>query len=312
MNRRSGVYFLDLSDVAGLEAYLRQSGAISDSERVTSVEKAGEGNMNCTARVRTNERSFIVKQSRPWVEKYPQISAPEDRALVEARFYALISTRPEIAKSMPSILSADADARLLCMEDLGAAQDFTSMYSGYRIADDELRALTRFLSALHESFRGHPKAGELENREMRELNHEYIFVQPLESLQPDSAYAAEIKSLGDEYLANGECLLHGDYFPGSWLRTASGVKVIDPEFGFFGPPEFDLGVMIAHLHLARSSDLAPRVLELYQSHAIREKRVQQFAGVEVMRRLVGVAKLPVTFNDEEQRDLLARARTMVM
>jgi 5-methylthioribose kinase len=312
MGSCSGAYFLDLSDPAGLQTYLRRSGAIGDSETVRSVEKAGEGNMNCTARVLTNERSFIVKQSRPWVEKYPQIAAPEDRALVEARFYELVATRPDVAAGMPAILSVDAEARLLCIEDLGASQDFTSMYSGRRIADDELQSLVRFVSALHAAFRGHPRARELENREMRELNHQYIFVLPLESLQPDPPYAAEIKSLGDEYLANGECLLHGDYFPGSWLRTAHGVKVIDPEFGFFGPPEFDLGVMVAHLHLARSGDLAPRVLDLYGPAAVRTKRVQQFAGVEIMRRLVGVAKLPVSFTEEEQRDVLARARGMVM
>jgi 5-methylthioribose kinase len=311
MNNRAS-YFLDPADAAGLQTYLRHSGAIRDSERITGVEKAGEGNMNCTLRVRTDERSFIVKQSRPWVEKYPQIAAPVDRALMEARFYQLVSTRPEVAAYMPAILGVDTNARLLCMEDLGSAQDFTSMYSGRRIADEDLQSLTRFLSALHASFRGHLQARELENRDMRELNHQHIFVLPLNSLQPDAAYAAEIKSLGEEYLANGECLLHGDYFPGSWLSTAHGVKVIDPEFGFFGPPEFDVGVMIAHLHLARSPDLARRVLELYQANPIRERRAEQFAGVEIMRRLVGVAKLPVSFTEEEQRDLLARARRMVM
>ena len=47
--------------------------------------------MNCTLRVTTTRRSFILKQARPWVEKYPQIAAPVERARVEAAFYAAVA-----------------------------------------------------------------------------------------------------------------------------------------------------------------------------------------------------------------------------
>ena len=53
--------------------------------------------------------------------------------------------------------------------------------------------------------------------------------------------------VGDIYLSDdGGVLLHGDYYPGSWLKTDAGFRVIDPEFCFLGPPEFDLGVLAAH------------------------------------------------------------------
>lgn len=45
-------------------------------EVVEGVEREGEGNMNCVVRVMTSRRSFILKQSRPWVEKYPGFAAP--------------------------------------------------------------------------------------------------------------------------------------------------------------------------------------------------------------------------------------------
>jgi 5-methylthioribose kinase len=306
------VYFLNPEDPPALQEYLQRSGVIGQSDYVTSAKKAGEGNMNCTVRVETARQKFIMKQARPWVEKYPQIAAPWDRALVEARFYELVATRRDVARYMPGILSVDPEARLLCIEDIGAAEDFTSMYAGRRLNSEELLVLLDFLRALHTSFRGHRRAGEMANREMRELNHQHIFVIPVELLQPDPPYAAEIKSLGDEYLADGDCLLHGDFFPGSWLDSNDGVKVIDPEFSFFGPPEFDLGVLIAHLHLARSADIAETIFDLYDNSSVRRTRALQFAGVEIMRRLLGVAKLPVSFTGKEQRDLLAVARTMVV
>ena len=39
---------------------------------------------------------------------------------------------------------------------------------------------------------------------------------------------ARVAALGARYLEDGETLVHGDYFPGSWVRTGAGVAVIDP------------------------------------------------------------------------------------
>jgi hypothetical protein len=51
---------------------------------------------------------------------------------------------------------------------------------------------------------------------------------------------------------------------------------------------------------------------MYGPASVRSARALQFAGVEIMRRLIGVARLPVTFTEDEQRHLLALARTMVV
>ena len=81
-----GKFFLT-SEVPSVTAFLGGRGWLVPGERVETLDRAGEGNMNCVMRVRTSERTFILKQSRPWVEKYPGIAAPWDRTLVEAAFY---------------------------------------------------------------------------------------------------------------------------------------------------------------------------------------------------------------------------------
>ena len=43
-------------------------------------------------------------------------------------------------------------------------------------------------------------------------------------------------------MQNGDTLLHGDYYPGSWMRVRERLYIIDPEFSFAGPKEFDLGI----------------------------------------------------------------------
>ena len=60
---RPGEFFLDPLDVSGLQQWLRDQSWIDSGENVVVAERAGEGNMNCTVRVRTNARTFILKQA---------------------------------------------------------------------------------------------------------------------------------------------------------------------------------------------------------------------------------------------------------
>jgi len=97
-------------------------------ETITKVSKAGEGNMNLVLRVETTRQSLIVKQARPWVEKYPDIPASDERILSEIEFYRRVSDSSAIRAAMPSILASQPQQRVMVMEDLGAANDHTSLY----------------------------------------------------------------------------------------------------------------------------------------------------------------------------------------
>ena len=286
--------------------------------------------MNLTLRLKTESRSFILKQARPWVEKYPHIPAPDSRALVETAFYETATTRTTLRDAMPQLLASDPDARVLVLEDLGEAGDFTSLYSGERLSEADLDALVSYLVALHVRWKALPKI--FANREMRVLHHEHIFRLPLqpdngidleaftdglqaasELLKRDSTYVERVTELGELYLSDGEILVHGDYFPGSWLRTADGVRIIDPEFCFMGPAAFDVGFMLGHLYLANQPEkLIDRVLSSYGADASTAALSRQFAGVEIMRRLIGVAQLPLGYGIDKKRELLELSQALVL
>ncbi len=325
------VYFLMADDLPELTRHLQSQGWLTPTEQIRSATKAGEGNMNFTLRVKTNERSFILKQSRPWVEKYPQLAAPWDRTLVEGRFYEVIGSIPAVASGMPKLIGLDKTSRLIALEDLGEALDFTALYRGEALAQAELQELMKWLSHLHRLFTASEFMEEFANREMRELNHQHIFDLPLRHengieldaitpglaavasfLKTDVPYVEAVRELGALYLTDGDSLLHGDFFPGSWLKTAAGVRVIDPEFCFFGPREFDLGVMMAHLHLAhQSAGLIKFALKCY-TQSFDEKLMWKFAGVEIMRRLIGVAQLPIEDGLLEKTKLLELSHEFVI
>jgi len=332
-NWNPDVFFLDARNLDSLTAYLGNRGWIEKQEQVLSAAPAGEGNMNYTLRIGTSERSFVMKQARPWVEKYPHISAPWDRALMEAQFYKAVQADRSLAAYMPRLLGFDPDARILVLEDFGAAPDFTHIYRDKSISSHEIESLTSFLVGLHSRFRNENLAGAFANTEMRKLNHEHIFEFPLRpenglnldgitpglagaarTLQQDAPYRNRVAALGDLYLGAGQCLIHGDYFPGSWLGTSQGVRVIDPEFCFFGRPEFELGVMTAHLHLALCpAELGEDVMRIYRAAGAGADLdlTRQFAGVEIMRRLIGVAQLPLPYGLEEKQRLLEMSYRMV-
>lgn len=329
-----GLFFLDPADAGPLERYLRERGVLSAADSLAAVTRAGDGNMNCTVRAVATQRSVIVKQARPWVEKYPQFAAPWDRAAREAEFYGLVAGCRALAKVMPRLLDFDPEARVLILEDLGVASDYTGLYRGATITPEELEWLGDYLSRLHREFHPGSSPAALANREMRALNHAHIFEIPLAAnhgldldaltpglaevaggLQADAEFCGEVRRLGREvYLADGPSLVQGDFFPGSILRTPGGPRVIDPEFAFFGRPEFDVAVFLAHLLLANQSEAAIQFwLRAYRGPADYDELLMlKLAGTEIMRRLLGYAQLPVGYGLRRKQDLLRLAQELVL
>ena len=327
-----GRFFLDAQDPHGIQAWLGERGHLRSEEDVAGVSRAGEGNMNLTLRVQTDKRSFILKQARPWVEKYPSIAAPVERVAVEAAFYASIQEMAEVVWRSPGVLFFEASDGILALEDLGKGGDFTDVYGAGKVRDTELSALAAYLTDLHS--RQMPLKPVLRNRAMRALNHEHIFVLPLRAdndldldsfcdglaeaaapLLGDEAFVSAVTELGKIYLADGTHLVHGDFYPGSFLRCGAEVKVIDPEFAFLGAPEFDVGVLIAHLILAgeEPQSAVSRVVDRYQLQpTFKTPLALKFAGVEIMRRLLGVAQLPLNASLVVRTRLLAVSKVLVL
>lgn len=312
-----------------IQRFLDRQAWLDSNERVESAERAGEGNMNRTVRVRTNRRSFVLKQSYPYCAKFPEIPAPIDRIAVEVGFYGIARRSEVLAEHMPEILAFAPKDHLAMIEDLGAGSDLLSLYASDDLGEDELALLCRLAEALHVLPLSPEERTSLRNQDMRALNQEHIFDIPLrrdngldlESLTPglqtladelkrDVAYRNAIAELGRIYTsASGPVLLHGDYYPGSILRTERGLAIIDPEFAFPGPAEFDLGVLVAHLVFAgrRGPCVVDAVLGSYRP-AVDRRAVEGFAAAELMRRTLGVSQLPIEADLETKRAWLAQSR----
>ena len=313
------------SSISELQGYLEQLKWI-DNEVISDVVSAGEGNMNVVLRIMTDRRSFILKQSRPYVQKYPDIPAPIERIDVEAQFYDALG-KSEVSQHLPKVMNYAPQEHLLMMSDLGDIMDMTSIYNTRVVSDTHIHQLVQIAYQCH---RSSVSAAFPPNMELRQLNHQHIFTLPfdmnngfslddvqagLQELARPYQQNLELKSviaeMGENYLSHGDILIHGDYYPGSWMHSGEELYVLDPEFAHLGQAEFDLGVMTAHLIMA-THDMAYRskVIDAYPID-IDKLLLSRYAGIEIMRRLIGLAQLPISRTLAEKKDLLDIAVTLI-
>lgn len=291
----------------------------------TYIEKAGEGNMNLTLRVQNSTESIIIKHSPPYCAKFPHIPAPVERLRTEFLFYKTIESQNEIQKMIPQIIHFDVENNILLMQDLGKCQDYSYLYERYsQLQENIIDKLCYFINELH-SIKTLEYGETLKNPLMKALNHQYIFDLPyndhsfdVENLFPtQSEFVKKIKTdqsivkkaylFGEIYKNEGQHLLHGDYYPASWLKNHDKIFIIDPEFCFTGKIEFELSVVIAHMLLAKqSSGKIQYFLKNYKHHYNKED-VEIFASIEIIRRLIYVSQLPLKANENERVELLEMA-----
>ena len=307
-------------------AYLKRNGMLHPDEEILDTSRAGEGNMNVTLKIKTDKRTFVLKQSRPYVAKYPQVPAPSERTEIEYKYYNTLKANKSLASFSPTVLGFDKSSWLLALAYLENGNDFTGVYEKESfIQEESIDLLLKYLKQLHQLvIKDFP-----DNQKMKELNHQHIFILPYlqengfnlnevqEGLQQLSSMVKDnpvltkkIEVLGERYLDQGEALLHGDFYPGSWLATENGLKIIDTEFSFMGDPEFDLGIMLAHLKMAQVSEAL--IQYIIKSYPLENALLAQYTGVEILRRLFGLAQLPLTLSLLQKKELASVAVNLII
>jgi 5-methylthioribose kinase len=268
--------------------------------------------------------SYVVKQARAALERFPEYRVTTERILFEARYCEVVRARvPEQAGVLPRVIFFDEVARVLVMEDLGESERLDARLAGCRAEPATLEALGAFLGAVHEATRTQAEslAPRFANDEMRQLHGEHIFTLPygpndfpieprLRALADDvlarPGLRARIAELRARYYGKGEALVHGDVQAGNVLVQGARPRVIDAEIAHVGDPAFDLGQAFAHVHLHRAHARDLRSLEACEL-ALRggyaraagarsseiAARARAYAGVEILRRAIGAARLSV-------------------
>jgi 5-methylthioribose kinase len=301
-----------------LPEYLRGAGLLRAGELVT-VEPAGDGNINWVRRVRGSGRSFVVKQARPALERFPEYEAPTERIVCEAHYYETVRAldRDHVC---PNVLGFDEAARVLVLEDLGDAPRLDGAHPEGFDAEAAAARIARFLGAVHAATANDGSLAErFPNDGMRRLHGDHIFVLPFSA--NEFPLPAEVRVRAEEiwregrvaeiaarayerYLEPRGALVHGDVQAGNVLLAARGAVLLDAEIAHAGDPAFDLGTLFAHLWLpsaARGAALAaePAVDAALHGYCAENgaftpadrERAKRYAALEMLRRTLGAARV---------------------
>ena len=303
-------------DDAGLPAWLEAHGVLRAAG--ARVEPAGDGNINWVRRViGADGARVIVKQARPALERFPQYRVDTMRIVFEARYGAVLRRIvPGQARVLPKVLLFDEPTRALVMEDVSPAERLDSLLDSGRAEPATLFALGEFLGAVHRATAAEAPllAPDFANDEMRKLHGEHIFTLPF--APNDFPIEPRLRALADEalskprvreviselrasYYDSRQSLVHGDVQAGNVLVQGERPRLLDAEIAHVGDPAFDLGQAFAHVHVhrVRARDAGAceacekALVDGYAPERALLARARRYAGVEILRRAVGAARL---------------------
>lgn len=266
----NGFYHLDCSNIIN---YVSTKINYFDSDANIICSEIGDGNLNLVFRVvdEKNGKSVIIKQALPFLrcvgETWPlSIYRNELESKVLIKQYELTGGM------VPKIYYSDPVMHAMIMEDLSNYSIMRSALMAFKQFPFFADKITDFLvkTLLYTSdFIMEPKekkelVKEHINPELCEITEKLVFTDPFynaksnnidsymvpfmeEHIWNDTELLRNVIKLKFYFMNHAEALLHGDLHTGSIFINNVNIKVIDPEFSFYGPIAYDIGVLLANL-----------------------------------------------------------------
>ncbi|TQR20081.1 S-methyl-5-thioribose kinase [Psychrobacillus vulpis] len=313
-----------------------------------ACREIGDGNLNYVFHITDSKsgKGIIIKQALPYAkvvgESWPLTLK---RAAIEAN--ALKKHGEFAAGLVPKVYATDEELAITVMEDLShltiVRKGLIQLESYPKLASDIGVYLAKTLFhtsdfALH-PFEKKRLVSEFSNPELCKITEDLIFTDPffdhetndfepsiranVEAIWSNESLKLEVAKLKKSFLTEAEALLHGDLHTGSIFASETETKVIDPEFAFYGPIGFDIGLFLANLivqtisrdgeqqlvilhHIEQTWEVfSSEFSELWKNKAIESYKDTKgfeeyvldkiftdalgFAGCELIRRTIGLA-----------------------
>ena len=270
-----------LLDTESVKTYLTGQLGIFSSQEHLAAEEIGDGNINYVFRVRSEAsgKSIIVKQADRLLRSSgrPLDITRSKREAEALRIYAALT--PHL---IPQLYRYDEEMSAICMEDISACGSLRKeLMAGHPLPDRFAENAAAFLAdavfPTSDLFvppeEKKERVKDFINPELCAISETLVFSEPYcngknrnritagnesfvqKMLYTDEALKAEVAALRETFMNKTEALIHGDLHTGSIFIGRAGIngscmKVIDPEFAFYGPIGYDLGNLIANLYFA--------------------------------------------------------------
>ncbi|WP_045049375.1 S-methyl-5-thioribose kinase [Rouxiella chamberiensis] len=277
--------------------YARRFGGLKDPQSLVSAEEIGDGNLNLVFKIRDTAgvSRVIVKQALPYVrcvgESWPLTI---DRSRIEAE--TLIVHGEYCPQHTVKVIHHDPELAVMVQEDLSDHVIWRGeLVKGkhYPLAASQLgeylaQSLFHTSDFYQDAQRKKSEVSRFINPELCLITEDLFFTDPyiehernrfdpelqpvVDEVRADIPLRLAVAALKQRFLCNAEALLHGDVHSGSIFVAEGSLKVIDAEFGFYGPIGFDPGSAMGNLLINYCA--LPGLVATREAADGREQRLQ--------------------------------------
>lgn len=251
-----------------------------DRDASLHAKEIGDGNINYVFRVWDEKtgRSLVIKQAD---KKLKSSGRPLGvyRNKIEAEILKLQNSFAP--GKVPHIYHYNESMCALTMEDISDFKNLRTALLEGNIYEDLSREITDFmvqvlLSTTDLLMDRHMKKEFVKkfiNVELCDISEDLVFTEPYFNykdrnvitegnedfvnavLYGDEGLKKEVGVLRNTFMNASQALIHGDLHSGSIFINETGIKVIDPEFAFYGPIGYDVGNVIGNLFFSLANKL---------------------------------------------------------
>ena len=257
------------------------------------TDEIGDGNVNLIFRLKGPAGQVLVKKAVPYLRCVGE-SWPLSMKRNFFEYNALNMHAQITPQYLPKVFAFDNASAAMVMEFLGEhiilRKEMMARKTFPRLAAhvSEYMAKTLFFTSdLYLSAAEKKERMKLfcENVELCKITEELIFTDPYRLCESNRWTAPQLDSVAArfredidlqiaitemkaKFLTSTEALIHGDLHSGSIMVNSTESKVIDPEFAFYGPMGFDLGLYFGNFLLSYFSQVGhggePQNLQAYE------------------------------------------------
>ena len=262
-------FLLDCDEVI---SYVKEKNLFLENDDLT-VKEIGDGNINYIFKVenKIDGKSIVLKQADKLLRSS---SRPLDltRSKIEANILRIENNlAPHF---VPEIYFYDEIMCVLAMEDISEYKNLRTELVAGKIFPNFADNISEFLSRtlllttdlFMDKFEKKKNVKEFINPELCDISECLVFTEPYdnnknrniittgnEEFVENMLYKNEdlhfaILKLREKFMNYSQSLIHGDLHSGSIFINEKGIKIIDPEFSFYGPMAYDIGNVIGNLY----------------------------------------------------------------
>lgn len=241
----------------------------------TECHEIGDGNINYVFQVRSlrDGHSVIVKQADRLLRSSGR---PLDtyRNKIEAR---ILQLEGELAPGyVPRVYYYDETMAATSMEDISACRNLRKELMENRFYPQLSEGISDFLAdtllpttdLVLDAEEKKKRIRFFTNPELCKITEDLVLTEPYYDykgrniitpgneefvrvfLYEDERLHTEVARLRLNFMNNAQALLHGDLHSGSIFLNERDLKILDPEFAFYGPMGYDIGNVIGNLFFA--------------------------------------------------------------